>query len=209
MNDPIPIFIATLHLTKSPFAHISWIKMQSRGWYGPSSPPFLPCCWNYYFYMNIILLSVHLAGPHYRGAPNHHHFLSSWSFVLPHLNFTSTTFPTPLPLTPHPHYTPFPLYPSTLPPANLSPPQTITPHITFTSSSSLPILRSKHTTHLFPYRFFSSIQTPHIHLISKSQYSLSHIHKLLTPSHFATLSTFHIYRVFQLPNSLNHPIITL
>ena len=68
MSNPIPVFIAALHLTKLSFTHPFKYKAWSRSWYGPNSPLFPPCCWNYYLYINLMHFSAHFTGPYRCGA---------------------------------------------------------------------------------------------------------------------------------------------
>ena len=68
MSNPIPVFIAALHLTKLSFTHSFKYKAWSRNWYGPNSPLLPPCYWNYYLYINLMHFSAHFTGPYRCGA---------------------------------------------------------------------------------------------------------------------------------------------
>ena len=68
-----------------------------RLWYVPPCPLSHPNWWNYHFYINLIHFSVHLAGPHRRGA------LTSLSF-LPFLILC--LFPPEFPINPFSHHLP-------------------------------------------------------------------------------------------------------
>ena len=64
MDDPIPVSIAALHLTKSSLTHSVMFKPWFRRWYDPSSPLLPICCSNHYLYINLMYFSAHFTGIH-------------------------------------------------------------------------------------------------------------------------------------------------
>ena len=101
MDDPIPVSIAALHLTKSSLTHSSMFKPWSRSWYDPSSPLLPTCCSNHYLYINLMYFSAHFTGIHRCAA------LVSLSFPLtPDPMLVLTCFSQNLPSHPPPNHTP-------------------------------------------------------------------------------------------------------
>ena len=124
MDDPIPVSIAALHLTKSSLTHSVMFKPWFRSWYDPSSPLLPPCCSNHYLYINLMYFSAHFTGIHRCAALDSLFFLSLLIPCLSSPVFLKNLFSHPPPnhtptnYSPHPtislnaptHQPPTPLY---------------------------------------------------------------------------------------------------
>ena len=166
MSNPIPVFIAALHLTKSSLTHSFKYKAWSCSWYGPNPPPFPPCCWNYYLYINLMHFSAHFTGPYRCGAVISSSFPPFLTPCCSHPFLQATLSPTTLPLKQQQYNLPIPPHHSMPSPTNPPLPRTKLLHSTPPCMSSLQTLRSQHTQHLHLYCFFRHVQ--HLHILLSS-----------------------------------------
>ena len=175
MDDPIPVSIAALHLTKSSLTHSFMSKPWSRSWYDPSSPLLPICCSNHYLYINLMYFSAHFTGIHRCAALDSLFFLS---LLIPCLS--SPVFLKNLLSHPPPNHTPTNYSPHPTISLNAPTHQPPTPSYQFFQPTSACVLVSPNpppTTHKPPKSsliFMSHPISPYLALISITALNLSY-----------------------------------